>query len=116
MATNGTVQSKLCSALDTRSVTANTHLGTSGVGSHFSGVLLRGNIVSAVAAGEFTCEVSWLCTVEEADGALSKHVPERGGGKETCRHAAPKTKRTGLSALEMDHGEGWNHVIRGWFS
>ena len=51
---------------------------------------------------------------KEVKAALVKQAPDRDRKSAATAHlTTPKEQRAGLSAEQMDLGEGWNHVVRG---
>jgi len=108
------------SASATRSVTADTHPGSSLVGASSSPVdaLRRRSSLSAVAAGEnHTANYRGCVKWKEAKGALAKQAPERSRKSvATGQPSASKSQLAGPSAEQLDLGEGWNHVFRGGVS
>ena len=105
------------SALDTRSVTADTRPGESRVVATTSPLraLTRGKSLTSVVAGETTrLTTGAVLSRKKRKRLFAKQAPELvRKSPATGQPAAPKAQRAGPSAEQMDLGEEWNHVVRG---
>jgi hypothetical protein len=55
-----------------------------------------------------------LWKVERSKGAIAKRAPMQSRKTTaTSNRATPKSKNVGHSAMQMDVGNGWSHVVKG---
>ena len=82
-------------------------------GSHLSGDCPV-QPLCCICGGNHTANYRGCVKWREAKADLPKQAPALGRRTVATSHpAAKKSKRTGLSAEQMDVGEGWSHVVRG---
>ena len=86
-------------------------------GSHLSGdcPAPRGQPRCCSCEGNQTANYRGCVKWKEAKAALAKRTPEKGRKMVATSKptAAPKANQAGPSAEQMDHGEGWSHIVRG---
>jgi hypothetical protein len=115
-APKGTLQCKLCKRLDTRSATADTRPDASRVGAPTSPIMScpRGQPLCCSCGGNSTANYRASLKWKEVKAAIAKRVPVLGSkNTATSNTAALNAMQAGPSAVQLDLGEGWSHVVQG---
>ena len=96
------------SASAIRSAIADTLLGASRLGT------LTFLVTVLHLCGNHTAKYRGCVKWKEAKAAIAKQAPAQGRWRvATNQPSVPKAKQAGISAEQMDLGEGWSHVVCG---